>query len=81
MRRDGIRAAEGRERAREAEGREGVREPTEPRVHGRWIVQLMRMSLETYAELYTEKVSSQQKFGRVAPYFDHFQVDLTAVTS
>ena len=40
-----------RVRAR-VEGREGVREPTEPRVHGRWIVQLMRMSLETYAALY-----------------------------
>ena len=35
-----------------AEGREGVREPTEPRVHGRWIVQLMRMSFEIYVELY-----------------------------
>ena len=40
-----------RARAR-AEGREGAREPTEPRVHGRWIVQLMRVSLETYAVLY-----------------------------
>ena len=48
LRRDGMRAVEG---AR-AEGREVAREPTEPRVHGRWIVQLMRMSLETYAELY-----------------------------
>ena len=34
------------------EGREVARDPTEPGVHGRWIVQLMRMSLETYAELY-----------------------------
>ena len=46
-RRDGVRAVVG---AR-AEGREVACEPTEPRVHGRWIVQLMRMSLETYAEL------------------------------
>ena len=51
VRRDGIRAAEGRDRAREPRAaREGVRELTEPRVHGRWIVQLMRMSLETCAE-------------------------------
>ena len=39
--------------AREAETRSGfAASACKPRVHGRWVVQLMRMSLETYAVLY-----------------------------